>query len=157
ARKAAGALAAPGRAPDPELAVRLEDLLRELRSAGVKGDGASMTLYTRELPAGCVGCLRGLGTNLYVTGLCTRACFFCFNHKPRKDGSVAHGIPVRSAPEAAEIVERFGLRSVGVSGGEPLLYPERVEGIIRALRARGRPLRIDLYSNGDRAAPHVLR
>lgn len=157
ARKAARALAPGEREHDPALAARVEALLGELRAAGVKGDGCSMTLFTRGLPAGCRSCLKGRGTNLYVTGLCTRDCFFCFNHKPRKDEIVVHGIPVRSAAEAAEVVERFKLHSVGISGGEPLLFPDRVLELLRALRALGRPLKIDLYTNGDRATAPLLR
>ena len=157
ARKAARALTPGEREPDLALTGRVEALFGELRAGGVKGDGSSMTLFTRGLPAGCRSCLKGRGTNLYVTGLCTRDCFFCFNHKPRKDELVVHGIPVKSAAEAAEVVERFQLHSVGISGGEPLLFPDRVVELLRALRALGRPLRIELYTNGDRAVPALLR
>jgi len=115
-----------------------------------------MTLYTRRLPPGCLGCLGGRGTNLYVTGLCTRDCFFCFNDKPRSDETVVHGIRVERPEDAAEIVRRFRLRSVGISGGEPLMFAERVLGILRALRALPERVRIDLYTNGDRATEPTL-
>lgn len=151
ARKAARALLPPAQADDPEFAGRVEDLLRRLRSARVKGNAASLTLYTRRLPPGCVRCLKGRGTNLYTTGFCTRDCFFCFNQKPRRDELVVHGVPVRTPEEAAEVVTRFGLTSVGISGGEPLMFPERVLSLLAALRATKRDLRIDLYTNGDRA------
>ncbi|MBI5247596.1 MAG: radical SAM protein [Elusimicrobia bacterium] len=141
----------PGDAPAPERANTIEILLERLRQAGINGDFESRTLYTRRLPPGCRSCLAGRGTNLLVTGLCTRDCFFCFNHKPRVDETVVHGIPISDPSEAPEIVERFGLRSVGLSGGEPLLRPERVLAILRALKAMPRPPRVDLYTNGDRA------
>jgi pyruvate formate-lyase activating enzyme-like uncharacterized protein len=134
---------------------RLTGLLERLREAGVKGDPASMTFYTKRIPPGCRGCLQGRGTNVYVTGLCTRDCFFCFNQKPRKDELVVHGIPVRQPEEAVEIVKRYGLRSVGLSGGEPLLRPIRVLRLITALR-KIPGLRIDLYTNGDRACDPTL-
>lgn len=156
ARKAA-ALADPGGTADPESARRIEALLKELREAGIRGDAASMTLYTRKLPPGCRTCLRGLGTNLYVTGLCTRDCFFCFNSRPRTDEMVVHGLRVHEPAEAVEIIRRFGLRSIGLSGGEPLLFPERVLALLRVLRSSALPLRIDLYTNGDRATPELLR
>jgi pyruvate formate-lyase activating enzyme-like uncharacterized protein len=158
ARKAASAPgAAPGEAPEPARARRIEDLLGRLRAAGVKGDAGSMTLFTRRPPPGCKPCLKGDGSNFYVTGLCTRDCFFCFNQKPRKDELVAHGLPVETPEQAAAVVERFGLRSVGLSGGEPLLRPARVLAILRALRALPRPPRVDLYTNGDRADAALLR
>ncbi len=157
ARRAARSTVAPGIEPEPEQVERVQALLALLRVAGVRGDAASMTLFTRGLPAGCKPCLAGKGTNLYVTGLCTRDCFFCFNQKPRKDELVVHGIPIDTPSEAPEIVARFGLRSVGLSGGEPLLFPERVLAILTALKAMPQPPRVDLYTNGDRADAALLR
>jgi len=115
-----------------------------------------MTLYTRRLPPGCASCLEGQGSNLYVTGLCTRDCFFCFNQKPRKDETVVHGIPIDRPDEAAEIIARYGLRSVGLSGGEPLLRPERVLALLAVLKAMPDPPRVDLYTNGDLATDELL-
>lgn len=115
-----------------------------------------MTLYTRRLPPGCAFCLEGMGSNLYVTGLCTRDCFFCFNQKPRKDETVVHGIPIDEPAEAAGIIARYGLRSVGLSGGEPLLRPERVLALLAALKTMPDPPRVDLYTNGDLASGELL-
>jgi pyruvate formate-lyase activating enzyme-like uncharacterized protein len=156
ARRAARASVKPGAEPEPAQVDRIAALLAELRRAGVKGDGESMTLFTRRLPPGCKPCLSGKGTNLYVTGLCTRDCFFCFNQKPRKDETVVHGIPVKHPEEAADIVARFGLRSVGLSGGEPLMFPDRVLRLIKTLKAMNPAPLVDLYTNGDRADAEVL-
>jgi pyruvate formate-lyase activating enzyme-like uncharacterized protein len=157
ARRAARASVSPGAEPEPAHAERIAGLLESLRAAGILGDAATMTLFTRRLPPGCKPCLAGKGTNLYVTGLCTRDCFFCFNQKPRKDETVVHGIPVKSPEEAVAVVRRFDLRSVGLSGGEPLMFPDRVLGLIRALKAMTPSPLVDLYTNGDRATEKVLR
>ncbi len=157
ARKAARASTPlPGTEPDPARVEVLRARLDRLRSAGIKGDFESMTLYTRRLPPGCRPCLAGKGTNLYVTGLCTRDCFFCFNQKPRKDETVVHGIPVDTPGEAVDIVARYDLRSVGLSGGEPLMRPERTLALLDALKAMPQPPRVDLYTNGDRADDGLL-
>ncbi len=157
ARKAARAMTAlPGAEPDAQRVEALRERLERLRAAGVKGDFETMTLYTRQLPPGCASCLEGLGSNLYVTGLCTRDCFFCFNQKPRKDETVVHGIPIDEPAEAVEIITRYGLRSVGLSGGEPLLRPERVLALLRVLKAMPDPPRVDLYTNGDLATDELL-
>lgn len=157
ARKAARASASlPGAEPDQERVGVLRGRLERLRAAGIQGDFETMTLYTRRLPPGCTSCLEGQGSNLYVTGLCTRDCFFCFNQKPRKDETVVHGIPVDEPAEAVEIIARYGLRSVGLSGGEPLLRPERVLALLGALKAMPDPPRVDLYTNGDLATDALL-
>ena len=157
ARKAARAMTAlPGAEPDAARVEALRERLSRLRIAGIKGDFETMTLYPRQLPPGCTSCLEGMGSNLYVTGLCTRDCFFCFNQKPRKDETVVHGIPIDEPGEAVEIISRYGLRSVGLSGGEPLLRPERVLALLRVLKAMPDAPRVDLYTNGDLATDELL-
>lgn len=141
---------------DEALRARVDELLFSLKVEGIQGSIEDRTMYTKRLPPGCVGCLDGEGSNLYVTGKCTRDCFFCFNTKPRTDETVVHGIRISEPEEAAAIVDRFGLSSVGISGGEPLLYPERVVRIIRSLRGMKKPPRIDLYTNGDLATDALM-
>lgn len=135
---------------------RVERLLEALKAGGIKGSVERRTLYTKTLPPGCRGCLEGKGTNAFVTGLCTRDCFFCFNQKPRTDELVVHGIKLKEPEEAGEVVRRYALRSVGVSGGEPTLRPERLLRLVRALRALPERVRIDLYTNGDKLTDGLL-
>ena len=157
ARRAARSSVRPGAEPEPAHIEKIATLLEDLRTSGIRGDVGSMTLFTHRLPPGCKPCLSGKGTNLYVTGLCTRDCFFCFNQKPRKDETVVHGIPVREPEEAAAIVTRFGLNSVGLSGGEPLMFPKRVLRLLQVLKAMKPAPLVDLYTNGDRVDETVLR
>ncbi len=141
---------------DADRAERVSSLLEALRRGGIKGSLPRRTLYTRHLPPGCRGCLGGKGTNAFITGLCTRDCFFCFNQKPRTDELVVHGIRLAEPEEAPEVVRRYGLRSVGVSGGEPTMRPERLLRLVRALRTLPFRVRIDLYTNGDRLSDGLL-
>lgn len=141
---------------DADRGTRVSALLEALRCGGIKGSLERRTLYTRRLPPGCRGCLGGKGTNAYVTGKCTRDCFFCFNHKPRVDELVVHGIRLAEPEEAPDVVRRYHLRSVGVSGGEPTLRPGRLLRLVRALRTLPFRVRIDLYSNGDRLTDGLL-
>ncbi len=141
---------------DADRAERVSSLLEALRRGGIKGSLPRRTLYTRHLPPGCRGCLGGKGTNAFITGLCTRDCFFCFNQKPRTDELVVHGIRLAEPEEAPEVVRRYGLRSVGVSGGEPTMRPDRLLRLVRALRTLPFRVRIDLYTNGDRLSDGLL-
>jgi pyruvate formate-lyase activating enzyme-like uncharacterized protein len=141
---------------DPDRAARVSSLLEALQRGGIKGSLERRTLYTRRLPPGCRGCLAGKGTNAFVTGKCTRDCFFCFNQKPRTDELVVHGIRLVDPEGAGDVVRRYGLRSVGISGGEPTLRPERLLRLVRALRSLPYRVRIDLYTNGDRLSDALL-
>ncbi len=134
---------------------RRQALLAELLRLGVKGWPERMTLYTRSLPSGCLPCLEGRGSNLCLTTLCNRECFFCFNPKPRCEGLSVHGRRVGSEAEIPGILEGLGVRSLGLSGGEPLLDPERVIRIASLVRERLEGLRVDLYTNGDLLTPEL--
>jgi pyruvate formate-lyase activating enzyme-like uncharacterized protein len=145
-------------APAAEGSSRRASLLKRLKKAGIKGWPQRMTLYTRSLPKGCVPCLAGRGSNLVMTLKCNRDCFFCFNPKPRTAGMSVHGRSVRTLKEGVELIASLGLKSVGISGGEPLLEKKKVLAMTRALRRRlGRSLRIDLYTNGDLLTLPILK
>lgn len=136
---------------------RCDALLAELKAHGVKGWPERRTLYTRRLPAGCGPCLEGMGSNLCLTTLCNRDCFFCFNPRPRTAEMSVHGRKVSEEAKIPEILEEYGVRSLGLSGGEPLLDPAKVLRVVRQLRDRFGPgLRIDLYTNGELLTPKLL-
>jgi pyruvate formate-lyase activating enzyme-like uncharacterized protein len=148
-RYAAG-LARKGGLPAAEPDDRRPFLVRELVRRGIKGWPERGTFFTKTLPSGCKPCLKGQGSNVALTTLCTRECFFCFNPKPRGPGLSVHGRAVADDQEAVALLERLGICSVGLSGGEPLLEPVRALELIALLRRRfGGALRIDLYTNGD--------
>lgn len=131
--------------------------MRKLERGGVHGSLARGTLYTKFLPPACHGCLGGKRTNLFVTLRCTRRCFYCFSGKSDNDTTYLHGVTVRAPRDAVKPVRRYGIRSVALMGGEPLVAPERCVGLVRALKAMPERLRVDLTSNGDRATDKVLR
>lgn len=140
-----------------EREARRNGLLAELAARGIRGWPQRRTLYTRALPEGCRPCLKGQGSNLCLTTLCNRSCFFCFNPKPRSEAMSVHGKTVDSEDEIPAVLEGFGVRSVGLGGGEPLLDPGKALRVIRLLRARlGPSMRIDLYTNGDFLTPELL-
>lgn len=137
---------------------RRAQLVQELRTAGIKGWPERGTYFTRSLPNGCAGCLAGRGSNVCVTTRCNRNCFFCFNPLPRADNLSVHGHAVASPEDAVSLLRERNILSIGISGGEPLLSPERTLSLLRSLRSGlGRPRRIDLYSNGDALSPEIAR
>ncbi|MBI5200148.1 MAG: radical SAM protein [Elusimicrobia bacterium] len=141
----------PGETRPDDRRWRREALLLELASLGVQGWPLRRTLTTTgKLPEGCRPCLEGRGSNLCLTTLCNRDCFFCFNPKPRAEGMSVHGRPAGDTKDALEILSGLDIASLGLSGGEPLLDPERVLKTARAVKARfGSAMRVDVYTNGD--------
>ena len=73
-------------------------------------------------PRGCVPCLQGRGSNVSLTTLCNRDCFFCFNPKPRTDDltcTAAGRVGRRSRPHPRVP----GPCQRGHQRREPLLFP----------------------------------
>ncbi|MFI5349399.1 MAG: radical SAM protein [Elusimicrobiota bacterium] len=133
-------------------------LIAALARGGIKGWPRRRTLYTGTLPHGCRTCVRGHGACLSVTNVCTRDCFFCPNPHPRRDDTNLGGLPVDDLARAPRLVELFGLKSIGVSGGDPLTRLPRTLRLARALRRRlGPRFRMALYTNGDLLTETVLR
>lgn len=143
--------------PPAQVNTRTQRLIARLKSAGIKGWPEHLTFYTRSLPQGCRPCLQGLGSNLVLTLKCNRDCFFCFNPKPRTGGMSVHGLNIRTHKQAARHLTGLGIKSVGISGGEPLLEPEKLLALVRDLRQKLGKVRIDLYSNGVLFTPKILQ
>jgi pyruvate formate-lyase activating enzyme-like uncharacterized protein len=143
--------------PQAKANSRTQRLIAQLQAAGIKGWPEHHTFYTKSLPKGCQPCLRGQGSNLVLTLKCNRDCFFCFNPKPRTSAMSVHGQDIRNIPQAARHLKELGVKSVGISGGEPLLEPKKLLSLVRALRQKLDPVRIDLYSNGVLFTPALLR
>jgi pyruvate formate-lyase activating enzyme-like uncharacterized protein len=123
--------------------------MAKLLSMGAAGWPERMTLRTGDLPAGCVPCLKGRASSVSLTTLCNRDCAFCFNPLPRLDDLSVHGRAARSNVEAGRILASLAPASVGISGGEPLLRPEKTLRLVREVRRRLPRAWIDLYTNGD--------
>ncbi len=133
-------------------------LLGELARLGVKGDPRRRALYTRSRPRGCRVCLKGKGACLSVTNLCTRDCFFCPNPRPRADRVALGGYPIDEESHLVRVVERFGLESIGISGGDPLTRLDRTARLALSLRRRFGPgFWMQLYTNGDLLSDEALR
>ena len=86
---------------------------------------------------------------LFVTGLCRKSCFYCpvSGKRMHKDVTFANERPVSSDNDILEEARSMNALGTGITGGEPLLVPDRVLGYIRLLKANfGRKHHIHLYT-----------
>lgn len=86
---------------------------------------------------------------LFVTGLCRKSCFYCPVSEKRmhKDVTFANERPVSSNDDILYEARSMNALGTGITGGEPLLVPDRVLGYIRLLKASfGREHHIHLYT-----------
>ena len=87
---------------------------------------------------------------LFVTGLCRFRCFYCPVSPARnqKDVLYANERPVRRDEDVLEEARAIGASGTGITGGDPLGNPDRVEHYIRLLKGEfGRGHHIHLYTH----------
>jgi hypothetical protein len=101
------------------------------------------------MPEGCRLCHQGAKLVLFVTGVCTRYCFYCPVSAERKgaDNVYANEFRVESDEDLIEQARRMSALGTGITGGEPLLRLDRTLGYIRLLKETfGKGHHIHLYT-----------
>lgn len=112
------------------------------------------------ITAGCDRCIAGRKTVLFVTGLCNQNCWYCTISANRwqKDEIWANERLIKSDEDLIDEIKKCGSAGVGITGGEPLLRPERVVHFINLLKKNfGKDFHIHLYSCGVGIDPSVLK
>ena len=112
------------------------------------------------LPMGCVQCREGAKLVLFVTGMCDKECFYCpvSREKMYRDVMFANERaihpPRAGQPQAEHWADLFdecdliGAKGAGITGGDPMVNPQRVVEVVQALKARyGAQFHIHLYTS----------
>ncbi|MBO8181892.1 MAG: radical SAM protein [Archaeoglobus sp.] len=109
-------------------------------------DNEAGSFYT-YLPEGCRMCREGGKLVLFVTGECIHSCFYCPISEERKNKDVvyANERPVRSEKDIIEEIELMEAEGASITGGEPLLKPERVLEYLKLLKDYD--LHVHLYTS----------
>jgi pyruvate formate-lyase activating enzyme-like uncharacterized protein len=105
--------------------------------------------FYNYLPRGCQICRMGAGLVLFVTGRCTRHCFYCPLSVERKDidSVYADEQPVKCMEDILEEGRSIVALGTGITGGEPLLKLSYVKECIQALKQEfGKEHHIHLYT-----------
>jgi len=109
----------------------------------------SGSFCTGTLPAGCQHCLTGAKMVLLVTGRCPAGCFYCplSEKKQGQDVIYADELPVHDDEDILTEAEAIEASGTGITGGEPLLVPDRAGRYIRLLKQHFGPAHhIHLYT-----------
>lgn len=103
----------------------------------------------RYVAPGCTLCREGAKLVLFVTGRCERDCWYCPLSAERKgvDRVFANDREVRSDDDLLAEARVMSALGTGVTGGDPLLAPERVVRYCRLLKEEFGPgHQIHLYT-----------
>lgn len=104
---------------------------------------------------GCEQCVRGKKTVLFITGLCSRKCFYCpiSSKKYAHDVVFANEWEVKDFDDPVELFEEIrltGAEGAGITGGDPLLKLDRTCNYIKSLKKEfSSSFHIHLYTSLD--------
>jgi len=118
--------------------------------------------FSRELtrystgypPKGCRYCDRGSKMVLYITGICAEDCFYCPLSEEKKGKDVMFANERRLEGDGwkeglLEEARRMGALGTGITGGDPMLFPERTSEVIGILKSEfGKRHHVHLYTTG---------
>ncbi|OPX66306.1 MAG: hypothetical protein A4E37_02258 [Methanoregulaceae archaeon PtaB.Bin056] len=102
-----------------------------------------------SLSAGCKLCHQGAKMVLFLTGLCPRSCWYCPLSTERKERDViyANERRIHTPEEAGSVARRMSALGTGITGGEPLSVPGRLQEYAKYLKREfGTSHHIHLYT-----------
>jgi len=141
----------------------LQDLQRQRDAllsdlAGKVESGCHGTkLDMRNLSPGCRHCVTGGWSCLFISGKCNCDCFYCPTAQDEIGLPTTNTVTFRHPADYVAYLERFGFSGASISGGEPLLTPNRSLGFIAAIKRRfGAGMHLWLYTNGTLASEDLL-
>ncbi len=110
------------------------------------------SICINELVKGCNLCVEGKKLVLFITGLCSRRCFYCSLSKKRgqTDNVWANERLCKSVRDAVLEAESSSAQGAGITGGDPLLVEKRTLKYIKALKKKfGKNFHIHIYLPTD--------
>ncbi len=105
-----------------------------------------------SLSPGCRTCIAGTWSCIFITGACTRHCFYCPcpQNDRNKKPIVPENLSFATVHDYIGYLKKFDFKSVSFSGGEPLLAINRILEYMKEIkRCFGDKLYIWAYTNGD--------
>lgn len=107
------------------------------------------SLYRGRLSPGCVDCRTGVRSKtVFHTLACNRDCFFCANKNQDEYGHFTENIN-DAEDELARSDLGAGFTSIALTGGEPLLFPEKALSFFQMACKKYPEAHKRLYTNGD--------
>ncbi|MFH0875871.1 MAG: radical SAM protein [archaeon] len=101
-----------------------------------------------KLSKGCSLCVKGKKSVFFITGICSKSCFFCpiSDEKKNKDVIYINEWPTSKTKDILKEIRLCKSNSVGITGGDPLLRLGRTVSNIKLLKREfGKKFHIHMY------------
>lgn len=135
-----------------------QELLKKLEEKGARICNSGKSVVINAISPSCEHCHTGMGSATYILTLkCNRDCFFCTN---KNQADYAAGVN-----KVYDIISEFKthlkyykkMKSVAITGGEPLLYPEKCVEFIKEVKKADKTIQTRIYTNGDLVTEEILK
>ncbi len=105
--------------------------------------------YINSISRGCQLCGEGEWSCLFITGLCNANCFYCPTTQQADHLPTTQQFNFEKAGDYADYINKMKFKGVSFSGGEPLLFFDRLVEYVRTIRQNCAPdIYIWMYTNG---------
>ena len=139
-------------------AIRRDTILNDLSSEGIHREFNQTKLYSHKLSPGCLCCGQGHWSCLFINGLCNARCFYCPSEQKEKGEPVTNTLQFSNPGDYVDYIEKFKIKGVSISGGEPLLTFDRTLLYLSKVKKKfGSDVYFWLYTNGILADEEKLR
>lgn len=130
-----------------------EDLHKSVSSVS---ENNRKSYCTGEMSVACKNCKTGEGATTFVLTLaCNRDCYFCTN-KNQIDYDELQECYNDVVAEFDEFAKSQTVKSVALTGGEPLLLPEICEEFYTHVKSFNKSIHTRLYTNGDLVTEKIM-
>ncbi len=114
--------------------------------------------YYMDISPGCRHCGEGTWSCLFINGKCNGNCFFCPSAQDEEGEPVTNTLLFTNPSDYLDYIEKFGIRGVSVSGGEPLMTLDKSVSFLSAVTGRfGDEIHKWLYTNGILITDEILK
>jgi len=139
------------------LAMEMEDQRNALMnqfSNQVKWSFYETRPWINSLSQGCRLCGEGQWSCLFITGLCNANCFYCPTSQQADHLPTTQQFEFKTALDYAAYINRMKFKGISFSGGEPLLFFDRLTDYLTTIRRECSPdLYVWMYTNGKLFTP----
>ncbi|MCR5758594.1 MAG: radical SAM protein [Selenomonas sp.] len=127
----------------------LTDFLAQL-PVGVQTDNDGKSIFYGKRSPACEACRQGdKSVTFYLSLQCHHHCFYCFNPNQEQYEEYQHKTMDVVGQLQQLHKQRRKLSHIALSGGEPLLFPDRCLEVFKAARRLYPKAHLRLYTSGD--------
>lgn len=132
-------------------------LINKLQEKGARVCHNGKSIYYNQISPSCIDCHTGYGSSTYIITLkCNRDCFFCTNkNQDNYEEGISKLYDIK-AQFKTHLQKYKKMKSVAITGGEPLIYAKECAEFIREVKKADKSIETRIYTNGDLVTEEIM-